>query len=198
MRYNAFRHAAYDTPWWAFPSSKEGRFHRAATDTVQYLSLHPLGPAAEMLRNQVGPDGDPAELLLNLWTATLDLDDVAEIDFANSEDWGCTAEELVGDDYAPTQSLALRVRESGANAMTVPSAALPGTHNLVVFGARVMHPYLWSPISPDDVPTGHLTEGGRPAAEVVGCVRWIDIPHAGIQQWRATGSYDILVDPAPR
>ena len=28
----------------------EGRFHRAGEDTVQYLSLHPLGPAAEMLR----------------------------------------------------------------------------------------------------------------------------------------------------
>jgi hypothetical protein len=53
MKLTAFRHAAYDSPWWAFPNSREGRFHRAGQDTVQYLSLHPFGPAAEMLRHNV-------------------------------------------------------------------------------------------------------------------------------------------------
>jgi hypothetical protein len=52
---------AYDTPWWAFPSSREGRFHRAGEDTVQYLSLHPLGPAAEMLRVGVVKPGFGAQ-----------------------------------------------------------------------------------------------------------------------------------------
>ena len=30
------------------------------------------------------------------------------------------------------------VRASGATAMVVPSAALPGTHNLIVFGERLL------------------------------------------------------------
>lgn len=50
MRMVAYRHAAYDTLWRARPSSRDGRFHRAGVDTVQYLSVHPLGPAAEVLR----------------------------------------------------------------------------------------------------------------------------------------------------
>ena len=43
MKVVAYRHAAYDSPWWAYPSSREGRFHRAGIDTIQYLALHPLG-----------------------------------------------------------------------------------------------------------------------------------------------------------
>jgi hypothetical protein len=61
MRFTVFRHAAYDTPWRALPSSGWGRFHRPGQDTVQYLSLHPLGPAAEMLRHNMGPAGDPTK-----------------------------------------------------------------------------------------------------------------------------------------
>src|SRR4051794_37166026 len=71
-----YRHAAYDTPWWAFPSSREGRFHRAQTQTVQYLSLHPLGPSAEMLRHNIGPGGDPDDLRLNLWAIRADVENV--------------------------------------------------------------------------------------------------------------------------
>src|SRR6478609_386740 len=95
MRFTAFRHAAYDSPWWAAPSPREGRFHRAGQDTVQYCSLHPLGPAAEMLRHNVGPDGDPDDVLLNLWTATIDVNDGTRVDFADCERYGCTADELV-------------------------------------------------------------------------------------------------------
>lgn len=197
MRLTAFRHAAYDSPWWAFPSSRAGRFHRAGHDTVQYLSLHPLGPAAEMLRHNLGPGGDPDEVFLNLWTAVLDLDDVTRIGFAECADYGCTPDELVGDDYAPTQRLADAVRAGGVEAMIVPSAALPGTHNLVLFGARVSHPFLWKPVTPEEIPTGHLSDAARPAAEVTCHVRWLGAPHPVTEQWKATGHYDLFGDPAP-
>jgi hypothetical protein len=195
MKLTAFRHAAYDSPWWAFPSSREGRFHRAGQDTVQYLSLHPLGPAAEMLRHNVGPDGDPDDVLLNLWTAVVDIDDVRRVDFEDCEIYGRTADELVGDDYSATQALADAVRASGAAAMIVPSAALPGTHNLIVFGVRLLHPFLWEPLIPEEIPTGHLTDGARAAAEVADYVRWRGAPHAAAEQWKATGTYDLFDDP---
>jgi RES domain len=195
MKLTAFRHAAYDSPWWAFPSSREGRFHRAGQDTVQYLSLHPLGPAAEILRHNVGPDGDPDDVVLNLWTAVVDIDDVKRVDFDDCETYGRTADELVGDDYSATQALADAVREGGAAAMIAPSAALPGTHNLIVFGVRLLHPFLWEPLMPEEVPTGHLTDGARAAAEIAGHVRWRGTPHAAAEQWKATGTYDLFDDP---
>lgn len=195
MKLTAFRHAAYDSPWWAVPSSREGRFHRAGQETVQYLSLHPLGPAAEMLRHNVGPDGDPDDLVLNLWAAVLDIDDVKRVDFGDCETFGRTGDELVGDDYGVTQELADAVRESGATAMIVPSAALPGTHNLIVFGVCLLHPFLWEPLIPEEIPTGHLTDGARAAAEIAGHVRWLGTSHTAAEQWKATGSYDLFDDP---
>jgi hypothetical protein len=194
----AYRHAAYDTPWWAFPSSRPGRFHRAGVTTVQYLCLHPLGPAAELLRHQVGPTGDPDEVLLNLWAATVQdgtEDEVVRVDFPDCARYGLTADQLVGDDYGPTVALAEQLRADGAGGMIVPSAALPGTDNLVLFGARVLHPYLFAPFSPEEVPTGHLSDGARPPAEVRDLVRWIGEPHVALEQWRATGGYDRLHDP---
>jgi hypothetical protein len=195
MRLTVFRHAAYDSPWWAFPSPRAGRFHRGGSDTVQYLSLHPMGPAAEMLRHNVGPQGNPDDILLNLWVAIVDIDDVARIDFDDCDAYGLTPDELVDDDYARTQGLAGTIRDGGATAMIVPSAALPGSHNLVVFGARVLHPFLSAPISAEEIPTGHLSDAAAAPAEVVPHVRWLGEPHRSVQQWHATGAYDAFDDP---
>ncbi|MET0994807.1 MAG: RES family NAD+ phosphorylase [Mycobacterium sp.] len=195
MSFTVFRHAAYDSPWWAFPSSRSGRFNRARQDTTQYLCLHPLGPAAEMLRHNVGSAGNPDDVILNLWTATVELHDVIWVDFDDCADYGCTPDELVGDDYAPTQSVADQVRASGALAMVVPSAALPGTHNLILFGERVLHPHLWQPLAAEEIPTGHLTDGARAAAELTSHVRWFGSEHSALERWKARGSYQLFDDP---
>jgi RES domain-containing protein len=195
MRLTVFRHAAYDSPWWAFPSSRAGRFHHPRRDTVQYLSLHPLGPAAEMLRHNVGPSGDPDDVVLNLWTAVVDLDDVIRIDFDDCTKYGLTPDELVGDDYAATQTLADIVRADGATAVVVPSAALPGTDNLVLFGVRVLNPYLSAPLTPEEVPSGHLSDAARSPQEVAAHVRWFGTPHKALEQWKTTGAYELFDDP---
>jgi RES domain-containing protein len=195
MKVVAYRHAAYDSPWRAYPSSREGRFHRAGIEIVQYLALHPLAPAAEMLRHNVGPTGNADDALLNLWAAALDLEDVVVISFNDCASHGITGDELVGDDYTPTQDLADRVRAAGSQGLIVPSAALPGTESLVLFGIRLLYPYLWSPISPEEIPTGHLTDGARPAVEVSALVRWFGEPHPALEQWKRTGSYERLDDP---
>lgn len=194
MKLTVFRHASYDSPWWAFPSSRAGRFHRARSDTVQYLSLHPLGPAAEMLRHNLGASGNPDDVVLNLWTAVVDIGDTLRVDFDDCVAYGLTADELIGDDYAPTQALADVVRNRGAVSMIVPSAALPGTHNLILFGVRVLNPFLADPLTPEEVPTGHLTDGARPPAEAAPHVRWFGAPHKAAEQWKATGSYDLFDD----
>lgn len=195
MKLTVFRHASYDTPWWAFPSSRAGRFHRARTDIVQYWSLHPLGPAAEMLRHNVGPSGSPDDVILNLWTAVVDVDDVTRVDFNDCTRYGLAADELVGDDYARTQELAEHVVRAGAAAMIVPSAALPGTHNLIVFGVRVLNPFTSAPLMFEEVPTAHLTDAARSPAEVASHVRWFGVPHRALEQWKTTGGYDLFDDP---
>jgi RES domain-containing protein len=191
----AYRHAAYDTPWWAYPSSRSGRFHRATIDTVQYLSLHPLGPAAEMLRHNVGPTGDPDDVVLNIWAVVADLDRVTQITFDDCPTHGITPDDLVGDDYRPTQALADELRASGVAGLIVPSAALPGANNLVLFGVRVIHPYLAVPFNTVECPTGHLSDGARTPAEVASLVRWFGAPHPALESWRTTGAYDLLDGP---
>ena len=62
--------------------------------------------------------------------------------------YGLTPDELVGDDYTRTQTLADTIRDRGAAAMIVPSAALPETHNLILFGVRLLNPLLGGPLSP--------------------------------------------------
>jgi RES domain len=148
-----------------------------------------------MLRHNLGPDGDADHVLLNLWTATVDVDEVTRIDFDDCAKYGITVDELVGDDYQPTQALAATVLASGATAMVAPSAALPGTHNLMLFGVRFLHPYLWKPLTDDDIPTGHLSDGARPPAEVAAHVRWKGTAHTAAEQWKATGAYDPFDDP---
>jgi RES domain len=193
----AYRHAAYDTPWWATPMPRAGRFHRVGDPATQYLSRHPLGPAAELLRHHVGPTTveDADTVLLDLWAVQLPEDGLIEIDFDTCSDLGLTPDELVGEDYGPCQRVAEAQRRAGGEGLIVPSAALPGTSNLVLFGARVSHPYAAEPVTPEEVRTGHLTDGARPAAELLALVRWIGTPHRALTQWRTTGRYARLDDP---
>ena len=79
--------------------------------------------------------------------------------------------------------------------MIVPSAALPGTYNLILFDVRVLNPYLSQPLMPEEIPTGHLTDGARPPAEVFSNVRWLGAPHKALEQWKTTGNYDLFDDP---
>lgn len=194
----AYRHAAYDTPWWAAPSTRPGRFHRpGARYATQYLALHPLGPAAELLRHQLpGPGPDADTVVMNLWAAVVDDAGTVTIDFADCAAFGITPEELVGDDYEPCQALAVRLLADGHRGAAVPSAALPGTFNLVLFGPRVADPYLQRPVGAFECPTGHLTDGARAPAEVTPFVRWRGDAHRALREWRAAGSYAPFDDPA--
>jgi len=109
--------------------------------------------------------------------------------------YGIAPEELVGDDYTATRRFAEAVRATGVDGMIVPSAALPGTYNAVLFGTRLLVPYLDEPLDPEQVATGHLTDGARPPAEVRSLVRWFGDPHLALEAWRATGTYPLLDDP---
>jgi hypothetical protein len=147
-----------------------------------------------MLRHNVGPRGEPDEVLLNLWAGIVDTDGIIVLTFDNCMDHGISPEALVGDDYGPTQVLAEGFRARGSPGLIAPSAALPGTEILVLFGPRVWHPFLVPTITPEECATAHLTDAARPPAEVASFVRWFGAAHSALDGWRATGRYPTFVD----
>ena len=191
-----YRHAAWDTPWWVNPHRRDGRYNVRLTSPAQYVCLHPLGPVAELLRHlgrAVVADIDTVRH--RLWAMRVSGDGLVRVTFDTAGSYGVTAEDLVGEDYGPTQQLARRLAADGAHGLVAPSGALPGTEVAVLFGPRVLAPYLASPLDPEDeIPTGHAAEGLVPV-EVVDHVRWKGDPHPALEEWRRTGISPTFTDP---
>ena len=101
----------------------------------------------------------------------------------------------MSDDLRACHRLADRLRAQGAAGAIVPSAALPGTENVVLFGERAAAPYLVEALSPVDVPASLTADGGRPPLGVLDRVRRRGAPHAALEAWRA-GERFRFVEPS--
>jgi RES domain-containing protein len=170
-----------------------GRFHRVGSQPTQYVSLHPLGPWAEYLRyHDLRRAADIADRRLNVWALRLDLDNATEIGYENSlADFGLRPEDLVSDDHGPCQELGDRLRADAAapKQIIVPSAALPGCRNLVVFGPRVEIPFLWEPVDEGDIPACAVTKASQPPEGLLEKVRFRGDPHPELEAWQVGRSY---------
>jgi hypothetical protein len=186
-----YRFAGFATPLRVLPASGEARFHPAGSeDPTQYLALHPLGPLAELMRTA---DLRLPDQLLSVrtrtWALDADLEGLVEIDFDNADDRGIAARELVDDDWDACQQLGDRLRGQ-LPGLIVPSAALPGTRNVVLFGARVAAPYLIKPASSLDIPSSITAEAARPPASLTEIVRFKGEPHAALIAWERGESFE--------
>lgn len=183
-----FRIANWDTPLRPNPHRSPGRYNRAGSPPTQYVSLHPLTPWAEYLRsNDLRLPEQGAELQLNLWALRVDLSEAVAVGFENCfADFGIEPEGLVGDDHGECQALADRLRADSSmpKALVVPSAALPGTRNLVILEARQAIPFQWTPIDSGDIPACVLTKASRPPDGLLQKVRFAGDPHAEMEAWR--------------
>ena len=65
-----------------------------------------------------------------------------------------------------------------------PSAALPGTRNLVLLGPRVAVPYDLTPVAEVDIPASITADGARPLHTLLEAVRHYGDPHAEFEAWR--------------
>lgn len=138
---------------------------------------------------------DATTFRLRIWAAKLEADRLVKVSFDNANDFGVSPEDLVGEDYAPTQDLADRIQAGGAPGFVAPSAALPGTEVVILFGPRLISPYLQEPVDPEDqVPTAHTADAAV-ASEVIPWVRWKDASHWAVDEWRRTGSVPVWQDP---
>lgn len=184
----AYRIASWDTPLRVNQNRSPGRFNDAGSSATQYLCLHPLGPWAEYLRANELRDLDRlAEHRLRIWALRIQLADVARIDFHNAGEYELHEPgDLIADDHSACRALGERLRTDpgGPKAICVPSAALPGTENIVIFGERVQIPYSWSPISAVDIPACVIAERSQPPPGVVSLVRYAGDAHPGFEAWR--------------
>lgn len=183
-----FRWADWDTPLWVDDNRLAGRWHEVGDGPTQYWALHPLGPWAENLRmNGIRDAAALEDIASRTWAARFPFgeDEVNVISFDTARHHGIEPAALVDDDHAACRRLGASLRRTSA-ALVVPSAALPGTENLVVFGSRAMSPYGAEP--PDrslDVPAAVTAAGGRPPAALVDLVRHFGEVHAGLEAWTA-------------
>lgn len=183
-----YRISNWDTPLRVNPNRTAGRYNDAGSQATQYMGLHPLTPWAEYLRaNGLRDPAELAEHRLRLWAIRVDLAEARRVDFTNARDFKIEAADLVADDHSPCRRLAERLRGDthGPRMIIVPSAALPGTENLVIFGERTPIPYLWTPVDSVDLPACVLAERSQPPAEISPLVRHRGEPHRGLEEWEA-------------
>jgi hypothetical protein len=185
-----YRFAAYSTPLRTVAAWQSARFSRAdEAEPTQYLSLHPLGPLAELMRNADLRRGEQvAAVSTRTWALEVSFDGLPEITFQSAREFGISAEELVADDHGACQSLAARIRTLFPG-VVVPSAALPGTRNVVLFGPRVAAPYLTRPVAAIDVPASITADHGRPPMSLRSLVRFRGDSHAALAAWRAGSTF---------
>jgi hypothetical protein len=193
----AYRCAAWDTPFWTDPNPGEGRYNRAGEAPISCFGLHPLTPWAEQLRTLEITDAAAAQAVRPpLWVARVQLEEtqVVELTFDESQARGLNPEDLVGDDYRACQALASALREddTAPKAIVAPSAALPGTRNLILLGERVISPLLLEPVDATiDTPASVAAVRGRTPLDLLPLVRhrYSATRHAALEAWERGQEY---------
>lgn len=196
----AYRISSWDTPLRVNPNRTAGRFNHAGSPPTQYFGLHPLTPWAEYLRFHALRDLEGLSARrLRIWALRVELADALEIGFGDAAGFGLEPENLVSADHGPCRRLGeqLRTDPSGRDTIVVPSAALPGTRNVVSFGQRAPLPYDVQPIDRIDVPCCAIAERSQPPDGIASLVRYGDDPHHALEAWAAGHRYQFR-DLAPR
>jgi hypothetical protein len=195
----AFRVANYETPLWAVENFAAGRYNDAFAGYAQYLSLHPLTPWAELLRNEDRRTRERALLMrYPLWAIRLQLAEVPlALTFDNANEFGLEPGDLVADDHGPCRALAARLRGGATSAILAPSAALPGTTNLIVLEPRVLTFWTAEPIDEQDLPGSLAAQDGRCPEGLWELVHYREAraPHAAYAAWSRGDEY-VLHEPA--
>lgn len=169
----AFRYADYDTPFWARNNRSEGRWHTLGNGATQYLSLHPDGAWADLMRSRdLQTEADLESVRMRFWVALLsqrNFVDYSAPEKANAA--GFAGDALTDDDYSRCQGEGQRLRDEGYAGVIAPSAALSGVLNVTIFGRRVLSAWGEPPRLASSIPAC-LAAIGSPPLHLLGQVRY--------------------------
>jgi len=196
-----YRASSYRTPVRSrrHGPNSAGRYHAPGSPATQYLSLHPLTPWAEVIRNQRCASVDDAlEIRIAIWAARLVLArSPTTIDFELADGGGTLypipPEALTDDDPTDCRALAQvhRGDRGAAKVLRVPSAALPGTENVVILGGRRMIEYRIEPIRRIHVPAAISAVDARPPRDLFRFVRHRGTRDEAFEAWRRGEEHEI-------
>lgn len=186
----AYRATTYDVPFWVRPNRRSGRFNVAGDGCTQYFCLDPEAPYAEIIRHEgLTTEDDVAELRVFLWEARLQ--EAAIVDygtFERVEAAGFPPDAIVEDDYERCQAEAAWLQQHHARGVLSPSAALPGSVSLTLFGPRVEVPWNATTQLSAEVPARRVGGKGSPPPGLVARVRQFGEAHATLDAYRATSA----------
>ncbi len=159
-----YRVTSYDVPLWVNPNRRPGRWNRAGSEPTQYASLDAEAPFAEVLRHEnLQAEDEAAHYSSALWQLRVTCGMVVDYGtFELADEAGFPAEALVEDDHERCQAEAQWLIEQGARGLLSPSAALPGSTSLTLFGPRVQVPWNASPELASAIPAQRIATGHPP------------------------------------
>jgi hypothetical protein len=183
----AYRYSNYDTPLWARPNTESGRWHTVGQPATQYFCLHPDGAWADLVRAENLRSEPEIEMIRTvIWSAMVSEAPVVDYStFEKAVDQGFVADALVDDDHARCREEGSRLRDLGFQGILAPSAALPGTLNLTLFGPRVLAAWGTPPKLASSIPVCALARGAPASTNLTQRVRYQGSRHTDLVAYRA-------------
>lgn len=177
----AYRATSYDVPLWSRPNRRSGRWNIAGDGCTQYMCLDTSAPFAEVLRQEdLRTEPEAATYSTTIWQLRVDEGAIADYSsFERAEAAGFPAEALVEDDHERCQAEAQWLKSHGIRGLLSPSAALPGSTSLTLFGSRVAIAWDAAVSLASTVPAGKVVTG-HPPRGLVAQVRYYGEPHSGL------------------
>jgi RES domain-containing protein len=144
---------------------------------TQYLALDAEAPFAEILRHEDLRTGDAASHYSStIWQMQIEEAMIVDYSsFALAERAGFDPAALVDDDFERCQAEASRLNDEGVRGILSPSAALPGSINLTLFGPRVGVGWATTAKLASGVPVQRVATG-HPPLGLTGRVRYFGQP----------------------
>lgn len=188
-------------------SNPPGRFNAERAGPTQYLSLHPLAPYAELIRcverrlgrRLLADDPEITAARHQCWALRIESDDVFHLLPESAGVVGLSAADLVDDDQRRCREAGEKFGRQDAEFPKVwsyESAALPGTRNLVIFGARAMSAYHLDPVSVIDIPGSLVAAAALTPPEILPGVRHVGAEHPMTSEvsadWEQPTSFAVL------
>ena len=160
----AFRYSNYDTPFWVRSNTDPGRWHRVGDGPTQYLSATVEGAWAELIRVEgLRSEAEVALLRMPMWAADLDVQRIADYGtFEKAGEAGFAPDALIDEDYSRCQEEGGRLRGMGYQGVLAPSAALPGSVNLTLFGSRIASRWGIPSALASSIPATEIAVGSPP------------------------------------